>query len=273
MHQRSIVRIGVPLAVAALALTARGSRDDSGGSSGGSDGGGGTKTVKIGVVAPLSGDLSALGLGIRTPSTSPSSRPTRPRSPRLDDQARRPGRQGASPTSAAERATKLVGDDDVVGVVGPLNSGVASRCSRCSAARTSSQISPANTGPTLTQGPDCAPTRSARTRPTSVPPPRTPSRARSPRSTCTTTGRQEGRDHPRQEDLRPGSGRRLHDGVQEARRQDRRRRDDQPRRQGLLGRRHQGQGVQPRRSSTTAASTRGRSAQPSRSRPPASTSR
>ena len=65
MHQRSIVRIGVPLAVAALALTACGSRGDSGGSSGGSTGGAATKTAKIGVIAPLSGDLSALGKGIQ----------------------------------------------------------------------------------------------------------------------------------------------------------------------------------------------------------------
>ena len=65
MHQRSIVRIGVPLAVAALALSACGSRGDSGTSSGGSTGGAATKTAKIGVIAPLSGDLSALGKGIQ----------------------------------------------------------------------------------------------------------------------------------------------------------------------------------------------------------------
>ena len=64
MHQRSIVRIGVPLAVAALALTACGSRGDSGTTGGGSTGGA-TKTAKIGVIAPLTGDLSALGKGIQ----------------------------------------------------------------------------------------------------------------------------------------------------------------------------------------------------------------
>ena len=64
MHQRSIVRIGVPLAVAALALTACGSRGESGTTGGGSTGGA-TKTAKIGVIAPLTGDLSALGKGIQ----------------------------------------------------------------------------------------------------------------------------------------------------------------------------------------------------------------
>ena len=61
MQQRSIVRLGVPLAVAALALSACGSRDAGTTSTAGS----GTKTVKIGVIAPLSGGLSALGLGIK----------------------------------------------------------------------------------------------------------------------------------------------------------------------------------------------------------------
>ena len=62
VHQRSVVRVGATLIVASLALTACGSRNsgDNGGGSGGS-----TKTAKIGVIAPLSGDLSALGLGIQ----------------------------------------------------------------------------------------------------------------------------------------------------------------------------------------------------------------
>ena len=60
MQQRSIVRLGVPLAVAALALSACGSRD-----AGTSSTAAGTNTVKIGVIAPLSGGLSALGLGIK----------------------------------------------------------------------------------------------------------------------------------------------------------------------------------------------------------------
>ena len=64
MRQRSLLKLGVPLLAGALALTACGSRsDDEGSGSGG--GGEATKVAKIGVIAPLSGDLSALGLGIR----------------------------------------------------------------------------------------------------------------------------------------------------------------------------------------------------------------
>ena len=57
-------------------------------------------------------------------------------------------------------------------------------------------------------------------------------------------GHQERRDDPRQEDLRPGSRRRVHHGVQEGRRHRRRGRDDQPRRVELPGRRLQGRPVE-----------------------------
>lgn len=63
MPQRSVVMIGSTLVVASLALAGCGSRD-----AGSSDSGSGSssdKVAKIGVIAPLSGDLSALGLGIQ----------------------------------------------------------------------------------------------------------------------------------------------------------------------------------------------------------------
>ena len=62
VRQRSLIAITAALAAGALTLTACGSRDENGGGSG--SGGAGTKVV-IGVDAPLTGDLSALGLGIR----------------------------------------------------------------------------------------------------------------------------------------------------------------------------------------------------------------
>ena len=154
MHQRSIVRIGVPLAVAALALSACGSRGDSGGSSGGSTGGGATKTVKIGVIAPLSGDLSALGKGIQhsvelavmqaneanaVPGWELKVEP-------VDDEGKAEvGKNGA---------TKLASDDEVAGVVGNLNSSVSQQTQPVFAAANIVQVSPANTGPSLTRGAD-----------------------------------------------------------------------------------------------------------------------
>ncbi|GAA1874296.1 branched-chain amino acid ABC transporter substrate-binding protein [Lapillicoccus jejuensis] len=157
MQQRSIVRLGVPLAVAALALSACGSRGGDNGSSGGSSGGGGsTKTVKIGVIAPLSGDLSALGKGIQhsvelavkeanANNTVPGWKlEVEP----VDDEAKADVGKNA--------ATKLAADDQVVGVVGDLNSSVSQQTQPIFAAANITQISPANTNPSLTIGADSA---------------------------------------------------------------------------------------------------------------------
>jgi len=60
VHQRSVVRVGASLIIASLALSACGSRNTPSTSANS-----GNKTAIIGVMAPLSGDLSALGLGIQ----------------------------------------------------------------------------------------------------------------------------------------------------------------------------------------------------------------
>jgi branched-chain amino acid transport system substrate-binding protein len=60
--QRSVVMIGSSLVVASLALTGCGSRSSDSGTSSDS---GSNKVAKIGVIAPLSGDLAALGKGIQ----------------------------------------------------------------------------------------------------------------------------------------------------------------------------------------------------------------
>jgi branched-chain amino acid transport system substrate-binding protein len=157
VHQRSIVRIGVPLAVAALALSACGSRGDSGTSSGGSSGGGGaSKTVKVGVIAPLSGDLSALGKGIQHSVELAVKQ--------ANDSNAIPGWK-IEVTSADDEgkadvgknaATKLASDDQLVGVVGDLNSSVSQQTQPIFAAANITQVSPANTNPSLTIGADAA---------------------------------------------------------------------------------------------------------------------
>jgi branched-chain amino acid transport system substrate-binding protein len=157
VHQRSIVRIGVPLAVAALALSACGSRGDSGTSSGGSSGGGSaSKSVKIGVIAPLSGDLSALGKGIQHSVELAVKQ--------ANDSNAIPGWK-IEVTSADDEgkadvgknaATKLASDDQLVGVVGDLNSSVSQQTQPIFAAANITQVSPANTNPSLTIGADAA---------------------------------------------------------------------------------------------------------------------
>ncbi|WP_242002025.1 branched-chain amino acid ABC transporter substrate-binding protein [Kribbella steppae] len=149
VHQRSVVRVGASLIVASLALTACGSRsgDDSGGGSGDA-----TKTAKIGVIAPLSGDLSALGLGIqhsvelavKQANDSNAIPGWKLEVDAKDDEAK--------PEPGKNAATALSSDADVIGVVGTLNTSVSQQVQPVLAPKNIVQVSPANTGPGLTQG-------------------------------------------------------------------------------------------------------------------------
>lgn len=150
MRQRSLIAITAALAAGALTLTACGSRDEGGSDS---SGGGGTKVV-IGVDAPLTGDLSALGLGIKNSVDLAAKTANKEKTvdgvtfevKALDDQAQ--------PSSGQQNATQLVADKEVLGVVGPLNSSVAESMQKVFDDAKLVEVSPANTGPTLTQGPD-----------------------------------------------------------------------------------------------------------------------
>ncbi|MFG3344757.1 branched-chain amino acid ABC transporter substrate-binding protein [Streptomyces sp. NPDC048018] len=149
MRHRSLLILTSVLTTGALTLTACGSRDDKG--NGGDNAGGGT-TVVIGVDAPLTGSLSALGQGIKnsvdlavqTANKNKEVPGVTFKIEALDDQA--------VPASGQANATKLVGNKDVVGVVGPLNSGVSQQMQGVFAAANLAQVSPANTNPSLSQG-------------------------------------------------------------------------------------------------------------------------
>lgn len=151
MQQRSVVRVGASLIVASLALTACGSRsnDDKGGDSGTA-----TKTAKIGVIAPLSGDLSALGLGIQhsvelavKQANDTNAIPGwKLEVAAMDDEQK--------PDVGKNAATTLSSDASVIGVVGTLNTDVSQQVQPILAPKKIVQVSPANTGPGLTQGPD-----------------------------------------------------------------------------------------------------------------------
>lgn len=152
VRQRSLIAITAALAAGALTLTACGSRDDSAGSD--SEGSGGGTTVVIGVDAPLTGDLSALGLGIKNSVDLAAKTANKEKTVEgvtfkveaLDDQAQ--------PSSGQQNATKLVADKDVLGVVGPLNSSVAESMQKVFDDAKLVEVSPANTNPALTQGTD-----------------------------------------------------------------------------------------------------------------------
>ncbi|MFH8975611.1 branched-chain amino acid ABC transporter substrate-binding protein [Streptomyces sp. NPDC017890] len=153
MRQRSLIAITAALAAGALTLTACGSRDDDGGSDSGNGGGGGT-TVVIGVDAPLTGDLSALGLGIKNSADLAAKTANKDKyvegitfkTEALDDQGQ--------PSVGQQNATQFVADKQVLGVVGPLNSSVGESMQKVFDTAKLVEVSPANTGPSLTQGPD-----------------------------------------------------------------------------------------------------------------------
>ncbi|HYH71685.1 MAG TPA: branched-chain amino acid ABC transporter substrate-binding protein, partial [Nocardioides sp.] len=158
-----MVAIGASLLVASLALTGCGTRGESD-----SDSTGGAaaenKVAKIGVIAPLSGDLAALGKGIQNSVDLAIKQ--------ANDNKTVPGwtleiapeDDQATPDVGKNAATKLASDKDVVGVVGTLNSSVAQSVQPVLNSAKISMVSPANTNPSLTQGADFA-TAPARTYP------------------------------------------------------------------------------------------------------------
>ncbi|MFC7306487.1 branched-chain amino acid ABC transporter substrate-binding protein [Streptomyces monticola] len=135
------------LTTGALTLTACGSRDeDKGGDSGGKT------TVVIGVDAPLTGDLSALGLGIKNSADLAVKTANKEKTvdgvefklEAKDDQAQ--------PSVGQQNAQTFISNKEVLGVVGPLNSNVSQSMQKPFNDAGLVQVSPANTGTELTQG-------------------------------------------------------------------------------------------------------------------------
>ena len=138
----SVVAVGAALALLTAACGSK--KEEAGGGAG--------KTAKIGLIAPLSGDLSALGIGIKN-SVDLAVRQANERHTvngwklvlaAEDDQAK--------PDVGAAAATRLASDKEVVGVVGTLNSSVAQQVTPVLDRANIVQISPANTNDTLTRG-------------------------------------------------------------------------------------------------------------------------
>ncbi|WP_371482317.1 branched-chain amino acid ABC transporter substrate-binding protein [Kitasatospora sp. NBC_00315] len=148
MRHRSALVVSIAV-IGALSLSACGARDAK---KGGDAAGGGSTTVTIGVDAPLTGDLSALGLGIKN-SVDLAIKQANEKNEvpgvkfqikALDDTAK--------PAPGQQNATQLVADNNVIGVVGPLNSSVAQSMQQIFNDANLVEISPANTGVALSQG-------------------------------------------------------------------------------------------------------------------------
>ncbi|MEV4557548.1 branched-chain amino acid ABC transporter substrate-binding protein [Kitasatospora sp. NPDC049285] len=149
MRKSSLLVVTIAV-TGALTLSACGSR---GAKSGTDSAAGGTKVV-IGVDAPLTGKLSALGLGIKNSVDLAVNKANKDKTvpgvtfaiEAMDDQA--------NPTSGQQNATALVGKSEVAGVVGPLNSSVSLTMQKVFNDAHLAQVSPANTNPQLSLGPD-----------------------------------------------------------------------------------------------------------------------
>jgi len=150
--RRDALRFGA-MAAAALALSACGSRGSDTGTGGSTTA---TKTAKIGVICPLSGDNSAVGIGIKNSVDLAVKQANAAKAiagwtltmDAQDDQA--------SPDTGKNAASALASDDAVIGVVGTLNSSVAQTVAPVLAPAHIVEVSPSNTNPSLTQGPDFA---------------------------------------------------------------------------------------------------------------------
>jgi branched-chain amino acid transport system substrate-binding protein len=135
-------------AVLALVLGACGSSKKEASSSGNN------KVVKIGFIAPLSGDLSALGLGMKNSvdlAIKQANAANKVKGWTIQLAAED---DTAKADVGAQAATKLSSDAAVVGVVGTLNSSVAQQVTPILDTASIVQISPANTNDTLTRGQD-----------------------------------------------------------------------------------------------------------------------
>ena len=155
MHGTKVrsLRVLVVAVVGALALAACGSSDDESSS--------GEPVVKIGVIVPLSGDLAAVGNGIKNSVDLAIKQANENKTvpgwtiemDAQDDQAK--------PDVGAAAATKLASDSETAGVIGTYNSSVAAQVIPILDAARIVQVSPANTGDKLTRGENfnTAPTR------------------------------------------------------------------------------------------------------------------
>lgn len=143
-------RLSVLFVAAATVLSACGSGKEEEGAAGGDS----EKVVKIGVVAPLSGSLTALGVGIKNGADLAVRQANEKKKIEgwkivLDAQD-----DTAVPDVGANAAAKLTDDPAVVAVIGTLNSSVAEKVAPILNDAKVVMVSPANTNPTLTQGND-----------------------------------------------------------------------------------------------------------------------
>jgi branched-chain amino acid transport system substrate-binding protein len=137
-----IVKLAIPVALGALALSACGGKDDSAGS-------GGKPTYTIGYQGPLSGDNSALGInednGVKLAVQQANAKGDLPFVLKVAE-----GDDQGTPDQAPAAAQKVISDTSVVAVVGPAFSGPTKASAGFYAQSDIAVVSPSATNPTLT---------------------------------------------------------------------------------------------------------------------------
>jgi branched-chain amino acid transport system substrate-binding protein len=151
-RRRTIVTAAI--LVGALGLTACGTNRQEEPSAGGGATACDTSrgTLIIGMIAPLSGGLSALGLGMRNSAQLAVDQANEACTVAGYELAFQPEDDQATPQVAGQAATLLASDPNVVGVIGTLNSSTGQTVQPILSERDIPMISPANTGPALTLG-------------------------------------------------------------------------------------------------------------------------
>jgi branched-chain amino acid transport system substrate-binding protein len=141
---RRLLRLAVPLAVGALALTACGGSSD-----GGSSGDGGKKAYTIAYQGPLSGDNAQLGINMDNAvnlaveqANKKGDLPFTLKFTNSDDVG--------DPAQGPTAAQKLIDNDNVVAVVGPAFSGATKASEPLFSEANLVSVSPSATNPTLT---------------------------------------------------------------------------------------------------------------------------
>jgi branched-chain amino acid transport system substrate-binding protein len=109
-------------------------------------------TLVIGFIAPTTGNLSALGLGMRNSTDLAVSQANEECAVKGYKLAFQPEDDQANPQIGAQAATRLSSAEGIVGVVGTLNSSVAQNVQPILNDKKILMVSPANTNPTLTRG-------------------------------------------------------------------------------------------------------------------------
>jgi branched-chain amino acid transport system substrate-binding protein len=146
VRQRRLIKLATPLVLGSLLLAACGDKKEDNTGSGDGD----LKTVKIGLLVPLSGDLSALGLGMKNAVKLRIDQANADKEVDGWKIEYAPEDDQAKADVGASVANRFASDKAMVGVVGTLNSSVAEQVAPVLAAANIAMVSPANTGVALT---------------------------------------------------------------------------------------------------------------------------